>query len=86
MADTLYEVVGFDYPQAIRELNRYMSYEDMCDQLGYESRASIYKIMHGAIPDHRHGEALWALYVDTIGKKPKLNVDQSAGNNQMVST
>ena len=38
----------------------------------------ISKIMAGATPSHRHGEAIWALYVDTFGRKPPLRVSSGA--------
>lgn len=72
----LHEVVGFDYAQAALELTHQMSYDKLIEALGYESKSSIYHLTRGGVPDHVHGEALWALYVSTFGRKPPLKVHQ----------
>mgnify|MGYP001337944245 CR=1 FL=1 len=74
---SLADLVGFDYAQAIRELNQAFTYEAITKELGYESKNSIYQILNGRIPSHVHGEALWALYCDTFGHKPKFNTPKS---------
>ena len=67
---TLINLVGYDYPQAIRKLNQRMTYEQIARAIGYDNRSSIAQMMNGAIPSHKHGEALWALYRNTFGEKP----------------
>lgn len=68
----LINLVGFDYAQAIRELNQAFTYAELAKELGYDNKASITAIRNGSMPSHIHGEALWALYCDTFGRKPKL--------------
>ena len=82
----VHEVVGFDYGQAILELSHRMTYDRIAEAIGYESKSSIYKILHGAIPAHDHGEALWALYMEVFHVKPKLKVHQRAQFEGAVST
>lgn len=68
----LHKQVGFDYPAAVRELLEKMTYMELADRIGYEGVGSIGAILHGAVPSHVRGEALWALYCDTFGRKPPL--------------
>lgn len=68
----LFEQVGFDYSKAVRELTHKMSYRILIEKLGYESKGTIYHLIKGGIPDHIHGEAIWALYLETFGRKPPL--------------
>jgi hypothetical protein len=68
----LYAQTGFDYIAAIRELNQLFSYDQIAERIGYASKGSITKVMAGAMPGHVQGESLWALYVDTFGRKPPL--------------
>lgn len=70
----LAELVGFDYPQAIRKLNQVYTYDQITKRIGYENKASLTGIMNGAIPSHIHGEALWALYLETFDEKPQFIV------------
>lgn len=72
------DVVGFDYAQAIRELNQKLTYEQIARAIGYVSKGSIRKILAvEMIPNHIAGEALWDLYVDTFGHKPKFRSPKS---------
>lgn len=78
MSETkLNEQVGFNYVATVLELLRLMTYEELAGYLGYRSKGAISKILDGAIPSHVQGEALWALYHDTFGKKPPMDVRQS---------
>lgn len=61
---------GFDYGLALAELLRHFSYEQIAGFLGYRSKASISKLMSGAIPDHPRGERLYILYFEFFGRKP----------------
>ena len=70
----LFKQVGFDYAGALLELRNLLSYEELAALIGYESKASIARVIGGAEPPHRQGEAIWALYNDLMGKKPPLNV------------
>ena len=69
----LIDLVGFDYAQAIRELNQVFTYEMIAKEIGYGSKDSINQVLNGRIPSHVHGEALWAFYSDTFGRKPPFN-------------
>ena len=56
-----------------------MTYAKICKQVGYKNRSSLYKLtdpIKPSIPDHCHGEAIYALYRDTFGKKPPLKAHQ----------
>jgi len=75
--NSLYDLVGFDYAQTIRKLNHHgLTYLQIAEAIGYESQSSIYQIMNGATPSHKHGEALWGLYRDLFGDKPPLNTEK----------
>ncbi len=69
----LYEQVGFDYVATLRELLTRMTFEEVAFNLGYRSNGSVTELLKGRIPSHKHGEAMWALYLNTFGKKPPLN-------------
>lgn len=71
--------VGFDYPRAILELRQRMSHDEIARYCGYESNASISKILAGAIPPHPQGEALWSLYVAVFNTRPPMSTDQASG-------
>ena len=73
----LCEIVGFNYSAATLELLRVMTYDDLKDKLGYQSKGSISQLIDGVIPAHDKGEALWAVYVDTFRRKPPISVRQS---------
>lgn len=77
-AKTLYEQVGFDYIAAINDLLRKFTYLEIASHVGYKSTGSITAVLEGKTPSHRHGEALWALYCDTFGRKPPMVAQQSA--------
>ena len=62
---------GFDYPVTLLELRTVMSYEEIAAACGWESKSSIVRVLNGAIPAHPQGEALYILYVETFGRKPK---------------
>lgn len=68
----LHELVGFDYANALIELHSQLTYEQLAEALGYESKSTILKLLSGSVPSHIHGEAIWALYVQMFGKKPPL--------------
>jgi hypothetical protein len=63
---------GFDYVQTLLELRVRFTYDEIAHRCGWESGASISKILKGAIPAHPQGEALYILYFETTGRKPKI--------------
>lgn len=69
---------GFDYAQAIREINRRLSYDEIAGFCGYDSRSSVGRILTGQVPSHPQGEAIYILYVELFGKKPPLRVADAA--------
>lgn len=71
-----YQLVGFDYVEAILDLRKRFTYAQLIQKLGYESPAAINKILAGAVPSHERGEALYVLYRETFGRKPPLNIHQ----------
>lgn len=71
---SLVDQVGFDYAQTVRKLNQIFTYEQIAKSVGYKNVNSVARIMNGAIPSHIHGEALWALYIDTFGAKPLFHI------------
>lgn len=71
---TLYEQVGFNYIEALAELLTRYTYSEIAHNVGYKSVGSITAVLEGKTPSHRHGEAIWALYVDTFGRKPPLDL------------
>lgn len=68
----LHEQVGFDYVKATTELLTKMSRMEMSERIGYASAGSIHSLLKGRTPSHIHGEAIWALYLETFGHKPPL--------------
>ena len=72
--------VGFDYAETIRQLNKRLTYEQIAEFCGYESRNAIYKILRGSQPAHPQGEALWVLYMAHFKKKPPATPEQVAGH------
>ena len=64
--------VGFDYARALTEISEQMTYDQIAEYCGYENRASIFRVMNGAIPPHPQGEAIWSLYCVLFGRKPPL--------------
>lgn len=72
----LHEQVGFDYAQAVREIHRLLTYDEIAERIGYDSKGSISRILDGAVPKHVQGEAIWALYIELFGRKPPLNVQK----------
>lgn len=71
--------VGFDYARSVLDLRQVLTYETIAERMGYESKSSVSRILAGVIPEHPQGEALWALYVETFGRKPPHSVEQAAG-------
>lgn len=70
----LYEQVGFNYSLAVLELLKVMTYDNIAFSIGYKNRSSVSAILCGSTPGHIQGEALWALYIETFGHKPPLDV------------
>lgn len=71
---------GFNYTAAIEELLARMTLTQLVQAIGYKSVGSVYDITKkGRIPSHIHGEALWALYHDTFGRKPPMTEAQRVG-------
>lgn len=62
---------GFHYVQAVLELRRVMSYEQIAVRCGFGSASGISAILSGTVPSHPRGEALYILYCETFGKKPE---------------
>ncbi len=71
--------VGYDYAETVRQLNKTLTYEQIAEFCGYESRNAIYKILKGGLPAHPQGEALWVLYRKVYGRKPPQTQDQVVG-------
>lgn len=80
----LHEQVGFDYVATVRELLERMTYMDLALSIGYESVGSISGLLKGRRPAHPQGEALWALYIETFGRKPPLRFIACAGEASSV--
>jgi hypothetical protein len=60
---------GFDYQQALLDLKKYYSQEQMAEFCGY-SNASISKIIKGkSDPSHPKGEMIYILYIETFNRK-----------------
>lgn len=77
----LAERPGFDYAAAVRELHRYLTYDQIAEYCGYESKRSILNVLTGAIPDHPKGEAIYILFVEMFRMKPpqrRVNVQSAA--------
>lgn len=72
--------VGFDYAHALLDLRHVMTYEQIAERLGYQSKGSISEIINRKVlPDHPRGEALYALYLERFGRKPPMSQDQAVG-------
>ena len=67
---------GFDYRQAVLDINRRWSYEKIARFCGYESKGSIARVAAGGVPSHPIGEALYILYVEMFNRKPPLKVQR----------
>lgn len=61
---------GYDYPKAVLELRRVMSYAQIAARCGFLSPSAVSSIASGTVPSHPRGEALYILYVETFGRKP----------------
>lgn len=78
----IHEEVGFDYAQTVRELNRLFTYEQIAECCGYDSPRSVRNLLEpnlageSVVPSHRAGEALWAMYVETFGRRPPMQKGQ----------
>jgi hypothetical protein len=69
--------VGYDYRQAVVQINQHLSYDQIAGFCGYKSKGSVADIAAGhAVPDHPKGEALYILYVELFKHKPP-NVRQT---------
>lgn len=75
----LLEKVGFDYAAALREMLQRLTYEELAFKIGYGSAGSLGGVLKGMTPSHRHGEAIWALYVEMFGRKPPMTPAQAHG-------
>lgn len=65
---------GFDYAAALREVHRHLTYDQIAEFCGYENKASVFKVLQGAIPDHPHGEAIYILFTEMFRRKPPAKV------------
>lgn len=76
----LYDLVGYDYQQAIRDLLEKMTYEELAFRVGYKSAGSIHDVLkRGRIPAHPHGQAIWVVYRETFQRKPPMTEAQRVG-------
>jgi len=75
---SLYDLVGFDYVRAVSDLLLKFTYADIASRVGYRSTGSITSILDGQVPSHMHGEAIWALYIETFKRKPPLIAQKNA--------
>ena len=62
---------GFDYSRATLELRRVMHYDEIAAKCGFSGASAVAAIASGTVPSHPRGEALYILYVETYGKKPR---------------
>lgn len=67
-----YDEVGYDYIATVRKLLQKLTYEELAYRVGYQSVGSIGAVLKGHIPNHKHGEAIWALHIEMYGCKPPL--------------
>lgn len=72
------ETAGFDHVQALREILQYMTYEQVAQACGYDSKRSLRYVLDGSVPSHPHGEMIYQVYVELFGVKPPLKVQQTA--------
>lgn len=68
----LNDLVGFDYISALREILKRLTYEEAAYRLGYSSTGGVTAVLKGRVPSHKHGEAIWALYLELFNRKPPL--------------
>ena len=68
----LHELVGFDYVAALREILNQLTYEECAYRVGYSSTGGVTAVLKGRVPSHKHGEAIWALYLELFDRKPPL--------------
>lgn len=71
--------VGFNYAKALLAIRKEMTYVQIAEFCGYESKQAVGKIIRGAIPSHVHGEAIYVLHCELFGKKPPMTKEQAAG-------
>lgn len=71
--------VGFDYSRALLEIRKQRTYAQIAEFCGYESAQAIGRVIKGAVPGHKHGEAIFVLYRELFGAKPPMNGDQATG-------
>lgn len=71
--------VGFNYAQALLEIRKRMTYEEIAAFIGYENASSVAQIIKGRIPNHPQGQAIWVLYVELFDKKPPMTTLEAAG-------
>jgi len=62
---------GFDYSLALLKIRAKMTYQEIAEYIGYESANGVYKVISGSIPNHKVGEAIYILYFEMFGEKPK---------------
>lgn len=74
---SLHARVGFDYAQAMKDLLKRLTHMEIAFRIGYQSTGSVTAVVKGVIPSHKHGEALWALYMEVFGTKPPMSEIQS---------
>ena len=68
----LHDLVGFNYALALREILNVLTYEELAYRIGYSSTGGITAVLKGRVPSHKHGEAIWALYLELFHRKPPL--------------
>ena len=72
------ETAGFDHVQALREILQYMTYEQVAQVCGYDSKRSLRYVLDGSTPSHPHGEMIYQVYVELFGVKPPLKMQRAA--------
>lgn len=84
----IHEEVGFDYVAALLRIRERLTYDEIAEVIGYDSKGGISRIMDGkTTPSHVRGEAIWALYVELFHERPPLRSSQNIRNNgQLVTT
>lgn len=77
----IHEEVGFDYAAALLRIRAVLTYEEIAEAIGYESKGGVSNILKGKTPSHTRGEAIWALYLELFGERPpmrrRVNVQNS---------
>ena len=61
---------GYDYKRAVLELRATMTYKEISEYCGWDSKSTVNGILKGAIPSHPQGEALYILYTEVMNRKP----------------